>query len=880
MTDFAKLVLSTDTTGLKRGERDLGGMARTATSTAGRVDGSNAKMSKSFGSLARVGILPVITAFGGAILSVNSLISVNASFGASMQKVAAISGATGVELEQLRQTAKDLGASTEFSASQAADAMGFLAMAGFTAAESMEAIPSVLALATAGSLELASAADIASNVLSGFGMNAAEAGRVSDVLASAASSTNTSVSQLGQAMSTAAPIAAALGITMESTAASIGVMSDAGIQGERAGTALRGVLASLSGPTSQAQDALAKYGLTAADVSLESNDLADVLDTLKAAELSTADAMTIFGREAASGALVMVEAAGRARELAEEFGNADGAAQGMADTMADNLNGDLKALKSSLEGLIIELGDGGASGAFRSLAQLATEALRSITENLNTLMTVVGSAVVGFASYKAVIIATTAASTLMAGRFGIMAGALASVTTQVGLAAAAKIALQGASLGAAAAARTLTAALLANPVTAIAVGIGTITAAIYGLRDSQVAARTETNNLITSLKSLAQARSADFAGKRLEIQMQRNKVFDRIGTLENLGDIGLVGKMVRMRLGGSADPKKELRDLRWELVQLDGALAGADATYKRAAKAAESMNPPVARTSSSVAKVTGGAGRASRALGGLSTSMNTANGDAKALRDSIQSLYDRLFPERAAFTRYREMLDLIRKAREMGASKGGFDADTGNKAEARSLNQYLNSQFGKIKVTALSNAQLEKIPDSLKKITPVVKQQTVRIAESFKDMADKALSALDRMVGAIKGGGFFDILSSVIGLGLQLGSAGVFGKGIQTSLNSAPSFAGGGYTGSGARSGGLDGKGGFMAMLHPQETVTDHTKAGNGSTTHITFGVEPSSGNIIPFIDGRIQTAAPAIANDGAQLAVSRSARAQSRRTR
>lgn len=316
----------------------------------------------------------------GAAFAGREIIATLAQFDTAMSKAGAISRATADELKAMRDIAKDLGATTEFSAKQAADGLTFLSMAGFSASEGIAAIPAVLDLATAAALDLGQAADTASNIMSAFNISADQAGSVADILAAASSRANTNVNQLGGAMSTVGPIAAALNINMSDTAAAIGVMSDAGIQGERAGTALRGVLASLAGPTKQARDALAKYGLTAKDVDPNVRSLSDIMDTLGERGLSTADAMTIFGREAASGALVLVKGSELLREFGGELRKVDGEAKRMAETMRDNLGGDLDSLYSSIQGAIIAIGESGLTAVIRTAVQAITEAFRLVTK--------------------------------------------------------------------------------------------------------------------------------------------------------------------------------------------------------------------------------------------------------------------------------------------------------------------------------------------------------------------------------------------------------------------------------------------------------------------------------------------------------------------
>ena len=183
-------------------------------------------------------------------------------FEAAMSKVQALSGATADEMAKLREQAREMGAATVFSASEAAEAQAFLAMAGYDVAQIMDSLPGLLDLAAAGQLDLGRAADITTNIMSGFNIEAEKTTEVADVLAKAAASANTSVEQMGDAMSYVAPVAAGAGISLEETAAAIGILSNAGIQGQRAGTALRGIIASLQNPTGQTAKALETLGLT------------------------------------------------------------------------------------------------------------------------------------------------------------------------------------------------------------------------------------------------------------------------------------------------------------------------------------------------------------------------------------------------------------------------------------------------------------------------------------------------------------------------------------------------------------------------------------------------------------------------------------------
>ena len=188
-------------------------------------------------------------------------IKMGSDFEAGMSRVQALSGATGAEFEALRKTALELGRTTVFSASQAAEGMQYLAMAGFKTNEIIAAMPGVLNAAAAGQVDLATAADITSNVLSGFGLKAEEAARVADVLTKAFTSSNTTMESLGETMKYAAPVAAAAGFALEEVAAAAGMLGDAGIQGSQAGTTLRAIMLRLINPPKQAAEALDALGI-------------------------------------------------------------------------------------------------------------------------------------------------------------------------------------------------------------------------------------------------------------------------------------------------------------------------------------------------------------------------------------------------------------------------------------------------------------------------------------------------------------------------------------------------------------------------------------------------------------------------------------------
>ena len=274
----------------------------------------------------------------------------------AMRSVQAKTQASGELMDRLSEQSREMGRTTVHSATEAARGQAFLAQAGFDANAILEALPATLALATAGELDLASAADIASNVLSGFQLETKETGRVADVLALAASKTNTSVLQLGSALAKAAPAAKAAGWSLEETTAAIGKLSDAGIQGEEAGTTLNTMLAKLSINGGPAEKLLAKMGITVKDTSGNMLPLNDILSALAPHASDVGLQMELLGTRGAKAGFILGAVAQDARELTGELENAEGSAQSMADVMSGGLWGSLKQIGSIVDSAFISLG--------------------------------------------------------------------------------------------------------------------------------------------------------------------------------------------------------------------------------------------------------------------------------------------------------------------------------------------------------------------------------------------------------------------------------------------------------------------------------------------------------------------------------------------
>lgn len=293
--------------------------------------------------------LPVLAIGTAAVTTGND-------FEAQMSRVQAIAGATKDELEQLTDQAIELGAETSFSATEVAAGMENLASAGFTTQEIMEAMPGLLDLAASSGAELATASEIAASAIRGFGLEASASAHVADVFAEAAARTNAQTEDMGEAMKYVAPVAKTVGLSIEETAAAIGIMSDAGIKGSQAGTTLRSGLVRIVKPTKQVKEAMDQLNVEFYNSDGTMKSLTEIVDTLQKSTAGLTDEVKnqalaqIFGTEALSGMLSLVNrGSSELADMTNSFKDCDGAAQEMADTMLDNTKGTFESLSGSLE---------------------------------------------------------------------------------------------------------------------------------------------------------------------------------------------------------------------------------------------------------------------------------------------------------------------------------------------------------------------------------------------------------------------------------------------------------------------------------------------------------------------------------------------------
>lgn len=364
-------------------------------------------------------------------------------FEAGMNEVSAISGATGKDLEKLENLAKEMGATTKFSATESAEALKYMGMAGWKTEDMLNGLPGILNLASAGGTDLAVTSDIVTDGLTALGMSAKDTGKFVDIMASTVSNSNTSIELMGETLKYVGPVAGSLGIEMDDLSVAIGLMGNAGLKGSQAGTSLRAGLTNLVKPTKEMKNAMGKYGVELVKNADGSVDLMGTMQNLRTVlgeldETTQAQALaTIFGKEAMSGWSAIVNASeGDFNKLTEAIAKSDGTAQSMADTMMQGAKGALTEMKSALEGVAITIGErltpfieklaDGVSKLctwFQSLSpatQTVIMVMAGLLALLGPLLILIGSGISLFANLS-----------IVAGALGVSVGALVGAFASV-----------------------------------------------------------------------------------------------------------------------------------------------------------------------------------------------------------------------------------------------------------------------------------------------------------------------------------------------------------------------------------------------------------------------------------------------------------------
>lgn len=362
-------------------------------SASGQAGGLSARMAACataagtfVGSIASTALTAAVSTIGDLAKGVYDT---GTAFESSMANVAALSGATGDELAQLEATARQFGASTVFSASEAADALGYMALAGWDSQQSMDGLPGVLNLAAASGMGLAEASDMVTDYLTAFGLEAKDATRFSDMLAYAQANSNTTAQALGEAYKNCAANLNAAGQDVETTTSLLASMANQGLKGSEAGTALAAIMRDITSGMEDGAIAIGNASVAVTDADGNFRDLTDILADVEGATAGMGDAeraaalSATFTADSTKGLnLILNAGVGEAAAFEESLRSCDGAAAGMAETMNDTLAGDVKTLNSAMEELQLKCFDA-VQPALRGLAQTATdELLPALTDAL------------------------------------------------------------------------------------------------------------------------------------------------------------------------------------------------------------------------------------------------------------------------------------------------------------------------------------------------------------------------------------------------------------------------------------------------------------------------------------------------------------------
>ena len=391
--------------GIRQAEREFKGLADTIKKAGSGISSAGQTLTRN--------LTVPIAGMGAAIIATSG------NFEAGMNRVRAVSGATGDDFEALREQAKMLGRTTQFSATQAADAMGFLAMAGFDVDQILGALPNTLNLAAAAQIDLGTAADITSNIMSGYGIQVEDLAAANDALVKTFTSTNTTLEMLGESFVYAGPVASAAGVQFEEAAAAIGLMGNAGIQGSLAGTSLRGAITRLLTPSNEAKDIMQELGLNVLDAEGNLVSMEEIVRQLEASGASTADMMEIFGLRAGPAMMALVSQGSEALvDLTADLENAGGTAEEVASIQMEGFNGAMTELKSAAEGLMIAIGDAGLLEAMTNLAEQTTV----LTQNLAS----VDPELLKMATITAGVVAAVGPALIVIGKLVTLVGMLAN----------------------------------------------------------------------------------------------------------------------------------------------------------------------------------------------------------------------------------------------------------------------------------------------------------------------------------------------------------------------------------------------------------------------------------------------------------------------
>lgn len=341
-------------------------------------DKTTASLQRSYNKMKNTTKIAATAIAGAGAMALKKSIDIGSEFEAQMSTVGAIANASESDMVRLTEKAKEMGATTKFTATQSGQAFEYMAMAGWKTSQMLNGISGIMSLAAASGEELGTTSDIVTDALTAFNLKAKDSGHFSDVLAQTSASANTNVSMLGESFKYVAPVAGSMGYSVEDISLALGLMANASVKGSMAGTALKTAIANMAAPTDKMEAAMKKYNISLKDSHGNVKDFKSVLDNVRDSlgqltdkKERAAAIKTIFGKEALAGMSAIITASKKDYDsLTESIYNCDGAAEKMANRKMDNLKGDMDLLTSALETKAI------------NIYELTSGPLREVTQNI------------------------------------------------------------------------------------------------------------------------------------------------------------------------------------------------------------------------------------------------------------------------------------------------------------------------------------------------------------------------------------------------------------------------------------------------------------------------------------------------------------------
>tara|TARA_R110002072_G_scaffold38314_4_gene110917 strand:+ start:19056 stop:23858 length:4803 start_codon:yes stop_codon:yes gene_type:complete len=575
-----------------------------------------------------VGITSVGVALTGAVVHATA-------FADAMAEVSTLVDTASVSMAELSQTALEQARAFGAAPVDQARALYQIISAGATtAAQATETLTAANKLAIGGVTDVKTAADGLTSVMNAYGGAAGTATNVSDSMFIAMRAGKTTIGELSASLGSVAPLASQLGVSIDELNAATAALTKGGISTSEAMTGLRAVMAAVAKPSSEAAEMAERLGIQFNTAGLEAKGLGGFLQDLVQRTGGNQEAMAqLFGGvEALVPVLALAGQAGiDFADIMADMEQKAGATEEAFDKMSQSPGFQINQMLANIKAEAIELG--------MQLLQALVPAMAFLNENFDRGVNLVKAVVAGLAIYKGAALASAGATAIMNSQFGIRIALLASTSTQLGILTTAKIAATTAATGMAAAFRALTAALIANPFTAVAVGLAALTTGMIAFGNETDGARQKTMGLIDSLRGLATARGHQYALAKVEATIARDAMVEEIALIEERDKLRSRSGFLAGGMPGARANSKELQQLKWDLVKANGELTAADHAYRAAEQAAADMANATVQTTVATAAATTATNTRTAAISDEQKALNDRN---KQTADFIGGVEDEI----------------------------------------------------------------------------------------------------------------------------------------------------------------------------------------------------------------------------------------------